>query len=99
MWEYKAPGAAVQRKPPLSYALFYKRLHLHVTAHPQLEHHVTDRWTGSEIQPQMLLKGIVRAWWAVYSCLVSSLSVSNCTLGHSEHREAHVVWEREGRLT
>lgn len=42
-------------------SLLYKSLRLHLTAHPLLEHHVTDRWIGPETQRQQLLKRIVRA--------------------------------------
>lgn len=42
-------------------SLLYKSLRLRLTAHPLLEHHVTDRWIGPETQRQQLLKRIVRA--------------------------------------
>lgn len=57
----QAPGSAVQTTTIEVSSLLYKGLRLHVTAHPLLEHHVTDRWTGSETQGQQLLKRIVRA--------------------------------------
>lgn len=59
-WEYKPLGQRAETTT-IEVSSLYKSLRLHVTAHPLLEHHVTDRWTGSEIQRRQLLKRIVRA--------------------------------------
>lgn len=55
-WEYKPLGQRAETTTIEVSSLLYKSLCLHVTAHPLLEHHVTDRWTGSETQRWQLLK-------------------------------------------